>query len=450
MQTAPDPVAEQLLEDARRRRRASLAGRERPTRWATAILFAAAAVSLALLAPAGRETSWLLVAVLTLSYAVASRVQFEIGAGYALPTEVVVVPMLFALPARVVPLCVAAGLVAGRLPSVARRELPVERLVVGVGNATYSLGPALVFLAAGEPSAHLRGWGVLALALLAQGAVDSTSSIAREWFALRVPPRELVRPLASAFAIDVLLAPVGLSAAVGALSTEAALVLPLPLLGLIAFFARERRRRLDHSLELSSAYRGTALLLGDVLDSDDAYTGSHSRAVVELVLGVADRLGLGARERRTSEFVALLHDVGKIRIPTAIIVKPGPLTPDEREIINTHTIEGERMLLSIGGLLADVGRIVRSCHERFDGRGYPDRLAGDEIPLIARIVCCCDAYNAMTTDRPYRRALTHEAAVGELLAGRGAQFDPAAVDALLEVLAERRADVPLVALHAAI
>src|SRR2546428_837835 len=185
-QAASDPVAEQLLEDARRRRRASLAGRERPTRWATAVVFVAAAVSFAVFAPAGRDTSRLLVGVLTLSYAVASRVQFEIGAGYALPTEVVVVPMLFALPARAVPLCVAAGLVSGRLPSVVRGELPLERLVVGVGNATYSLGPALVFLAAGEPSAHLRGWAVLVLALLAQGAVDSASSIARGWFALRV------------------------------------------------------------------------------------------------------------------------------------------------------------------------------------------------------------------------------------------------------------------------
>jgi HD-GYP domain-containing protein (c-di-GMP phosphodiesterase class II) len=288
-------------------------------------------------------------------------------------------------------------------------------------------------------AALLPTWRLLALALLAQGAVDWASSMVREWFALRVRPRELVRPLASAFAIDALLAPVGLSAAVGALSTQAALVLPLPLLGLIAFFARERRRRLDHSLELSSAYRGTALLLGDVIDSDDAYTGSHSRAVVDLVLGVAARLGLDARERRAAEFAALLHDVGKIRIPTAIIVKPGPLTPDEREIINTHTVEGERMLRSVGGLLAEVGGIVRSCHERFDGGGYPDGLAGEEIPRIARIVCCCDAYNAMTTDRPYRRALTHDAAVAELRAGRGSQFDPAVVDALLAELSERRA-----------
>jgi HD-GYP domain-containing protein (c-di-GMP phosphodiesterase class II) len=146
---------------------------------------------------------------------------------------------------------------------------------------------------------------------------------------------------------------------------------------------------------------------------------------------VCDRLGLGPRERRIAEFTALLHDVGKIRIPSEIINKPGPLTPDERAVINTHTLEGERLLVKVGGLLADVGHIVRSCHERWDGAGYPDGLAGDEIPLIARIVCCCDAFNAMTTDRSYRKALSGDAAVAELLAHRATQFDPAVVDAVV-------------------
>ena len=149
--------------------------------------------------------------------------------------------------------------------------------------------------------------------------------------------------------------------------------------------------RIDHALELGHAYRGTALLLGDVVEADDAYTGSHSRDVVELVLGVAGQLGLSPAERRQAEFAALLHDVGKVRIPSEIINKPGPLTSAERAVIETHTIEGEQMLEKVGGLLGEVGRIVRSCHERVDGAGYPDRLAGEEIPLIARIVCCCDA-----------------------------------------------------------
>src|SRR5213076_2940070 len=200
-----------------------------------------------------------------------------------------------------------------------------------------------------------------------------------------------------------------------------------------AFFARERKQRIDHTLELSSAYRGTALLLGDVIEADDAYTGSHSRDVVELSMAVADRLGLDAEGRRSAEFVALLHDVGKVKIPAAIINKPGPLDGEEWAIMRMHTIEGERMLEQIGGMLGRVGRIVRSCHERWDGGGYPDGLAGADIPLVARIVCCCDAFNAMTTDRPYRKALPLEDARAELLRCSGTQFDPDVVHALLAV-----------------
>jgi HD-GYP domain-containing protein (c-di-GMP phosphodiesterase class II) len=149
---------------------------------------------------------------------------------------------------------------------------------------------------------------------------------------------------------------------------------------------------------------------------------------------VADELGLGAKERREVEFVALLHDVGKVRIPKEIINKPGKLTDEERAIINTHTIEGERMLKKVGGLLGRVGAVVRSCHERWDGGGYPDGLSGDAIPLVARIVSCCDAYNAMTTDRSYRAALPEREVRAELERNAGGQFDPAVVDALFRVL----------------
>jgi HD-GYP domain-containing protein (c-di-GMP phosphodiesterase class II) len=131
--------------------------------------------------------------------------------------------------------------------------------------------------------------------------------------------------------------------------------------------------------------------------------------------------------------------VGKIRIPNAIIHKPGPLTPDERAIVEQHTIEGERMLGTVGGLLAEVGRFIRSHHERWDGTGYPDRLAAEEIPLISRIVCCCDALHAMTNDRAYREALTVAAALDELERCAGTQFDPRVVSALFSVLASEAA-----------
>jgi HD-GYP domain-containing protein (c-di-GMP phosphodiesterase class II) len=156
------------------------------------------------------------------------------------------------------------------------------------------------------------------------------------------------------------------------------------------------------------------------------------------VLAVSDQLGLDADDRRDAELTALLHDVGKVKIPNAIINKAGPLTPQEREIINTHTIEGEQMLEKIGGLLGRVGRLVRSCHERWDGGGYPDGLAGEDIPLVARIVCTCDAFSAMTTDRSYRKALSQVDALAELQRCSGTQFDPRIVSALSALSAPAR------------
>ena len=155
---------------------------------------------------------------------------------------------------------------------------------------------------------------------------------------------------------------------------------PLPLLALLAVLAGERRHRIEGLLELNDAYRGTALVLGDVIESDDGYTGEHSKGVLRLALAVAETLGLDAGQRRNLEFGALLHDVGKIAIPKEIINKPGKLDPDELKIIETHTLEGQKMLNRVGGFMREVGLIVRSHHERWDGNGYPDGLAGERSP----------------------------------------------------------------------
>jgi HD-GYP domain-containing protein (c-di-GMP phosphodiesterase class II) len=117
-----------------------------------------------------------------------------------------------------------------------------------------------------------------------------------------------------------------------------------------------------------------------------------------------------------------------------VINKRGPLDDDERALMNEHTILGQEMLERAGGLLGDVGPHVRSCHEHWDGNGYPDGLAGEEIPLVARIVCACDAWSAMTTDRSYRSALAREDAAAELRRCAGTQFDPEVVEALAAVL----------------
>ena len=176
-------------------------------------------------------------------------------------------------------------------------------------------------------------------------------------------------------------------------------------------------------------------MLGNVVEADDGYTGEHSRGVVALALAVADRLGLDGHRRRNLEFAALLHDVGKIAIPKEIINKPGKLDPHEWTIIKTHTLEGQKMLERVGGFMREVGMIVRSHHERWDGTGYPDGLAGDQIPIEARIITCCDSWNAMRTDRPYRKALDYEVAAAELASNAGTQYDPHVVETFLRLVA---------------
>jgi HD-GYP domain-containing protein (c-di-GMP phosphodiesterase class II) len=139
---------------------------------------------------------------------------------------------------------------------------------------------------------------------------------------------------------------------------------------------------------------------------------------------------------------ALLHDIGKIAVPDEIINKPGPLDDEEWAIMRTHTVEGERMLQQVGGLLSSVGVVVRASHERWDGGGYPDGIAGEQIPVAARIVSACDAFNAMTTDRSYRKALPLEVAIGELEANAGSQFAPEVVAALVAVVTRDAAAEP--------
>jgi HD-GYP domain-containing protein (c-di-GMP phosphodiesterase class II) len=165
----------------------------------------------------------------------------------------------------------------------------------------------------------------------------------------------------------------------------------------------------------------------------DSYTAEHSDAVVGYAMAVARRLELAPRDADDLAKVARLHDIGKIAIPDAILAKPGRLSDEEWEVMRLHPIESERLIAAVPAL-AHLGPAVRAEHERWDGKGYPDGLAGEEIPVASRITLVCDAYDAMTSDRPYRRALAPEQARAEIEAGTGTQFCPAAARALLEVL----------------
>jgi diguanylate cyclase (GGDEF)-like protein/putative nucleotidyltransferase with HDIG domain len=170
----------------------------------------------------------------------------------------------------------------------------------------------------------------------------------------------------------------------------------------------------------------------------DRYTGEHSESVVEMAVAVARSLGLSSAQVEDVRAAALLHDIGKVGIPDAILNKPGPLTPAERTVMAEHPVIGERILRGIGGF-APVAEIVRHEHESFDGSGYPDGLVGDEIPIGSRIILACDAYHAMTSDRPYRARMSDADAFRELRRCAGGQFDPNVTAALVARLYHERA-----------
>jgi diguanylate cyclase (GGDEF)-like protein len=186
---------------------------------------------------------------------------------------------------------------------------------------------------------------------------------------------------------------------------------------------------------LEKTFIETVEALANALEANDEYTSSHARWITDLALKVGDGLGLDTRSLKRLELGALFHDIGKIGIPEAILSKPGPLTTEEREVVEKHPELGERIIAPIDRL-EEVRPIVRHCHERYDGTGYPDRKRGEEIPIESRIILVCDAYHAMTTDRPYRKRLPKEEALRRLDEGAGTQFDPAVVDVCTRVLAE--------------
>ena len=189
---------------------------------------------------------------------------------------------------------------------------------------------------------------------------------------------------------------------------------------------RSQRRLLQQS------YRQTAIALADALEAKDPVTGLHAirvqRYATELVAGIDPRL----LDDASMEYGFLLHDVGKLGVPDAILRKPGPLTDPERELMQQHTLLGEAILANVTLLRGQGLEIVRSHHERWDGAGYPDGLKGNEIPIAARIFALVDAMDAMTTERPYRDPLSWEEACDEILAQAGRQFDPRVVAAFAQ------------------
>src|SRR3954471_14338548 len=209
-----------------------------------------------------------------------------------------------------------------------------------------------------------------------------------------------------------------LAAAEGLFEGEQALV------AVLQDIEREKERAAD-------AYRAVVHSLAAALEARDGYTGGHSDEVQRLAVAVAGRLGLEREEIHLIRTVALLHDIGKIGIPDNVLHKPTRLAEHEWHLMREHPAIGERILRPLPGL-AEGATAVRHEHERWDGDGYPDGLTGEEIPLASRVVLACDAWHALVSDRPYRRALPFDTALAELRACAGTQFDPAVIAALIE------------------
>ncbi|MGO9900048.1 MAG: HD-GYP domain-containing protein, partial [Solirubrobacteraceae bacterium] len=364
--------------------------------------------------------------------AVATRVRFDMPFGFTVPTQLAFVPLLFAMPVVLVPIAVALALLIASLADVVLGRCKPSRLLLMVGNSWFAIGPVAV-LALARTAPRDAGAALLLSALAAQFAVDFAASTLRLTVGRGAGLAEQLSE-GWVYAFDLALSGVGLVIAEEIHTNPFVALAPLPLFAIFAVLARERHRGLESLLELNNAYRGTALVLGDVVEADDGYTGMHCKSVVALALNVGDALGLEPGQQRNLEFEALLHDIGKIAIPKQIINKPGKLNPDEWLLIKTHTVEGQKLLDRVGGFMSEVGLIVRSHHERWDGGGYPDGLAGEAIPLEARIIACCDSWDAMRTDRSYRKALPADEALAELRVNAGLQFDPRIVEVLLQIL----------------
>jgi HD-GYP domain-containing protein (c-di-GMP phosphodiesterase class II) len=193
-------------------------------------------------------------------------------------------------------------------------------------------------------------------------------------------------------------------------------------------FKEERAR----SLELRQSYMATVRALSNAVEARDAYTGKHAERVAAYGLELARAAGSQLASDPEIEFGFLLHDVGKVAVPDAILFKPEPLTAEERRLMERHPMVGWQILRDID-FLGAAKDVVRSHHERWDGGGYPDGLAGEDIPLAARIFAVADTLDALTTTRPYRGAHPFSRAREVILDGRGTQFDPAIVDVFAEI-----------------
>jgi putative nucleotidyltransferase with HDIG domain len=337
----------------------------------------------------------------------------------------------------------------GVLPFVAQRDVPQATLRWATWTASRAIAAGTSGLVASLIVASSNGhrFSIMLAAVLGACLVDAAVDLLLVSLTTLVRRRESVAAVASAFA-PLLLASVPLYApiiAVVAYSYRAfspwnAALFVIPAFAAQRLFTLYRQQRetaeelsvANQRLERANLSFATALVA--TLDARDRYTAGHSAAVAIYARDIAARMGLSEAEQQRAHLCGLVHDVGKIGLPAGLLEKPGSLTLDERRQMEQHAVIGERILAKVEDY-AEIAAIVRHHHERVDGNGYPDRLIGDDIPLLSRIIAVADAYDAMTSDRPYRDAMASRVARLRLAQAVESQFDTAVVAAFEAILA---------------
>lgn len=406
---------------------------------AALLVLAALLAGILVLAGGDFGTPWAVI-VLGITAAVAERGSVRIDS--KIEESISLLPTLFAavLFGPLAAMAVAAASMLGDL----RR--PYLKWAAYTGSRAITAAAA-GFVAAGVTASAGPGFGSIAIATVAAGLVAEGLDVAFAAAILKIkglgPALAFVRshgPIA--FASGALFTAVValLAAAYQEISPWTLPLFLAPALAAQRLFVlyQEQKRLADDLLsvnrKLESANLSFATALVATLDARDEYTAGHSAAVAIYARDVAVRMGLPEEQQRLAHLAGLVHDIGKVGLPAGLLEKPGPLSLEERRQMEAHSVIGERILTKVDDY-AEIAAIVRHHHERFDGRGYPDGLAGGAIPVISRIIAVADAYNAMTSDRPYRDAMPSRVARLRLAQAVESQFDTAVVAAFEAILA---------------
>jgi putative nucleotidyltransferase with HDIG domain len=380
--------------------------------------------------------------------------------GYVAESRTIRISTRVELSGSLIPLVMAAVLfgpaaaaVVGLASMLSDRRGPLERFVIfscgrALAGACASLGAAALTALDGSTGVgHLLAAAVAAAvpATLVEFGVTAVTL----WLRHRTSPAELWRLARMHDLVSVALcAPVACLFAHAYLTSGiwvlAFFVIPVAASHL-AFGMHAPKEQLIAALEQTNAEleaanshlrrinMSFAEALVKAIDGRDAYTAGHSKAVAEYSRDIAREMGLSREEVARIHLCGLVHDIGKIGVRAEVLEKQAALDDGEWDEMRRHSVIGEAILLEVPGY-SDMAEVVRSHHERWDGRGYPDNLRGEAIPLLARIIAVADSYNAMTSDRPYRQAMTPAAAIEQLSLGKGTQYEAAPVDAFLRVL----------------